>query len=144
MTFNLFSLFSALARHAQAQATFAATALAVSMCVSVASANDLTIHLPDNPSVSRQTVEYQCDAKGPDIGVPSGPFSVEYINVGGNSLAVVPVSGKGLVFSSVISASGVRYTAQQYTWWDAKGSVTLSSDSMTGKLQSSCSRVNHK
>lgn len=144
MTYNLFSFCSASVRHTRTKAILAATALAVSLCASVASANDLTIHLPDNPSVSRQTVEYQCDGKGPDIGVPSGPFSVEYIDVGGNSLAVVPVSGKGLIFSSVISASGVRYTSQQYTWWDAKGSVTLSSDSMAGRLQSSCSRVSHK
>jgi membrane-bound inhibitor of C-type lysozyme len=115
--------------------------LALSMCASMASANDLTIHLPDNSSVSRQTVQYRCDAKGSDIGVPSGPFAVEYINAGGNSLVVVPISGKGLIFSSVISGSGVRYTARQYTWWDAKGSVTLSADSMNGKVQSSCSRV---
>ena len=120
------------------------SAMALSMCGSMASANDLTIHLPDNPPVSRQTVEYQCDAKGSDIGVPSGRFAVEYINVGGNSLAVVPISGKGLIFSSVISADGVRYTARQYTWWDARGSVTLSADSLNGKVQSSCSRVNHR
>jgi len=141
MNHKFFTFFSPQARHTLAKATFAAAALALSICVPMASANDLTIHLPDNPSVSRQTVEYQCDAKGSDIGVPAGPFAVEYINAGGNSLVVVPISGKGLIFSSVISASGVRYTARQYTWWDAKGSVTLSSDSMNGKVQSSCSRV---
>jgi membrane-bound inhibitor of C-type lysozyme len=141
MTHKFLTFFGALAGHALAKATFAAAALALSICVSMASASDLTIHLPDNPSVSRQTVKYQCDAKGSDIGVPSGPFSVEYINAGANSLVVVPISGKGLVFSSVISGSGVRYSARQYTWWDARGSVILSYDSMNGKIQSSCSRV---
>ena len=75
------------------------------------------------------------------IGVPSGKFDVEYIEGGGNSLAIVPIAGNALVFANVSSGSGARYTAQQYTWWDAKGAVTLYSDSLTGKLQSACSRV---
>ena len=132
------------ARSSKAGAVSAVAALGLVLWVSPASANDLTIHLPDNPTFSRQSVEYQCDARGAEIGVPSGPFTVEYIDGGGNSLVVVPISGKGLIFSSVISGSGVRYTAQQYTWWDAKGSVTLSSDSLAGKIQSSCHRVDHK
>ncbi len=131
-------------RSSKARAVSVAIALGLVFRVSAASANDLTIHLPDNPTFSRQSVECQCDAKGAEIGVPSGTFTVEYITGGGNSLVVVPISGKGLIFSSVISGSGVRYTAQQYTWWDAKGSVTLSSDSLAGKIQSSCHRVGHK
>ncbi len=109
-----------------------------------ASGTDLTIRLPDNPSISRMSVDYQCDANGTKIGVPSGLFAVEYINAGGNSLVIVPVSGSALIFSNVTSGSGARYTAQQYTWWDAKGMVTLSSDSLTGKMQSSCQRVNRR
>jgi membrane-bound inhibitor of C-type lysozyme len=141
---NPFSLFGALARYAQGMANYAAIALGFLVCASVASATDLTIHLPDDPSVSRQSVEYQCDASGTSIGLGSGPFSVEYINAGTNSLVVVPISGNALIFSNVISGSGARYTAQHYTWWEAKGSVTLSSDSLTGKIQSSCHRVNRK
>lgn len=104
-------------------------------------ATNLTIRLPDSPPVSRKTVSYQCDAPGKQIGVPAGPFSVEYIDGGGNSLVVVPMSGNALIFANVSAASGARYTAQQYTWWDAKGSVTLYSDSLTGKLQTSCHPV---
>jgi membrane-bound inhibitor of C-type lysozyme len=107
------------------------------------SATDLTIHLPDAPPITRQTVTYQCDATGTTIGVPSGQFKVEYIDGGGNSLVVVPISGNALIFSNVSAASGSRYTAQQYTWWDAKGAVTLYSDSLTGKLQTSCHRAAH-
>ncbi len=108
------------------------------------SATDLTIHLPDNPSISRQSVEYQCHAKGPEIGVASVPFSVEYINGGGNSLVVVPIFRNALIFSNVASGSGARYTAQQYTWWEAGGSVTLWSDSLAGKMQSTCRRVKQR
>jgi membrane-bound inhibitor of C-type lysozyme len=107
----------------------------------VLSATDLTIHLPNSPEITRKTVTYNCDASGKAIGVPSSQFSVEYINGGGNSLAVVPISGNLLIFSSVTSGSGARYTAQQYTWWEAKGAVTLYSDSLAGKLQSSCHTV---
>jgi membrane-bound inhibitor of C-type lysozyme len=121
-----------------------ALALALFMCVSVAPAANLVIHLPDYPSVSHRTVEYQCDPNGIAIGVRSGPFPVEYINAGTNSLVVVPIYGKGQIFSSVIAASGVRYTARQYTWWESKGSVVLSSDSATGKIESTCSRVNRE
>jgi membrane-bound inhibitor of C-type lysozyme len=70
--------------------------------------------------------------------VPSGSFRVEYINGGGNSLVVVPIGGNALVFSNVMAGSGARYTTQQYTGWEAKGSVALSSDSLTGKIQSTC------
>lgn len=106
-----------------------------------ASATDLVIRLPDNPSISRRMVSYTCDAGGVKIGVPSGLFPVEYVNGGGNSLVTVPVSGNLLIFSNVFAGSGARYVAQQYTWWEAKGAVTLTSDSLTGKLQSSCHRA---
>jgi membrane-bound inhibitor of C-type lysozyme len=107
----------------------------------VLSATDLVIHLPDTPLVTRQNVTYQCDATGAAIGLPSGHFTVEYIEGGGNSLAIVPVSGNSLIFSNVSSGSGARYTAQQYTWWEVKGVATLYSNSLNGKSQSSCHRA---
>jgi membrane-bound inhibitor of C-type lysozyme len=110
----------------------------------MASPTDLKIHLPDLVPVSRTNVAYQCDANGAKIGLPSGRFEAEYINGGGNSLVVVPIAGNFLIFSSVSSASGARYVTQQYTWWEAKGSVTLYSDSLTGKLQTSCRAMNRQ
>ena len=107
-------------------------------------ATDIVIHLPEMPTVSRQSVFYQCDSIGPKIGVPAGSFPVEYINGGGNSLVVVRILGNSLIFSNVSSGSGARYTAQQYTWWEAKNSVVLYSDSLNGKLQTSCQPVPHK
>jgi membrane-bound inhibitor of C-type lysozyme len=85
---------------------------------SLALATDLTVRLPDFPSISRKSVSYQCDTQGKQIGVPAGPFLVEYIDGGGNSLVVVPISGNALIFANVNSVSGMRYTAQQYTWWE--------------------------
>ncbi len=55
----------------------------------------------------------------------AGPVSVSYINADPNHLAVVPVEGRMLVFASAISASGSRYTAGQYEWWEARGEAAL-------------------
>ncbi len=122
--------------------------LAIVPCVlalaSAASAEDITIHLPRNASISRKIVQYRCDAQAAKIGLPAGSFSVEYINGGGNSLAVVPINGNPVIFSNVISGSGARYTAQQFVWWDAKGAVTVYADALNGKLQSACQPVPSK
>jgi membrane-bound inhibitor of C-type lysozyme len=87
---------------------------------------------------------YSCDSVASRIGLPAGRVEVEYINGGGNSLVVIPLAGNALIFSNVSSASGSRYTAQQYTWWDAKGSATLYSNSINGKLQTACHPVKSK
>ena len=106
-------------------------------------ADDVVIHL--DGAVSRQVVLYQCDAQASKLGLPPVPFPVEYINGGGNSLAVLPIAGKSLIFANVLSGSGARYAAQQFTWWEAGGrGVTLSSDSLAGKMETSCQRVNPK
>lgn len=113
----------------------------VALSSAAARAEDITIHLPPGASVSQKTLQYQCDAQGPGMGVPGGAFPVEYIDGGGNSLVVVPISGKPLIFSRVLSASGARYAAQRYIWWEAKGTVTLYADSPEGKMQSACRPV---
>jgi len=118
--------------------------LVVGLSASAAKAEDLNIHLPANATISRKVVQYQCDSQGTKIGVPSNPFPVEYINGGGNSLAIVPISGNSIIFSNVISGSGARYTAQQFTWWEGHGAVTLYADSLAGKLQSVCQPVQVK
>lgn len=100
------------------------------------SAADLTIHLPDDASVSRKSARYQCDANAAKLGLPAEAFPVEYINGGGNSLVIVPVAGKPLLFVTVLSGSGARYAAQQYIWWEAHGTVTVSST--LEKESSSC------
>ena len=101
-------------RRAPETARFTLLTLGLLGLVGTLSATDLIIHLPHAPSLTRQNVQVQCDAQGTSIGVPAGPFSVEYINGGGNGLVVVPLGGNTLIFASVYAGSGVRYTAQQY------------------------------
>jgi membrane-bound inhibitor of C-type lysozyme len=110
----------------------------------LAGATDLTIHLSGTQPISRKTVQYQCDGQSAATGLPATAFSVEYINGGGNSLVIVPVNGASLIFTNVTSASGARYAAGQYIWWDAAGSVNFYSDSLAGKSQSACHRVGAK
>jgi membrane-bound inhibitor of C-type lysozyme len=111
-------------------------------CSALAGATDLTIHLNGSEPISRSTVKFQCDAQGAKMGLPDGVFPVEYLNGAGNSLAVVPVGGRSLIFANVFAGSGARYAAGQYIWWDAAGrSVTFTSDSLAGKMRSQCHRV---
>jgi membrane-bound inhibitor of C-type lysozyme len=107
-------------------------------------AADMTIHLPDPAPVSRRVGRYQCDAAAAKLGLPSGPFSVEYLNGGGNSLAVLPISGKPLIFANVISGSGARYAAREYVWWEASGrSISLSSE-IGDKVRTECREIDRK
>jgi membrane-bound inhibitor of C-type lysozyme len=108
-------------------------------CSALAGATDLTIHLNGSQPISRKTVKVQCDAQGSKMGLPAGIFSVEYLNGAGNSLAVVPVGGNSRIFANVVSGSGARYAAGENIWWDAGGrGITFSSDSLAGKMTSSC------
>lgn len=120
-------------------------ALGLSTATVAASGRDLTIHLKGSEPITRQSVTFQCDLEGVTLGLPAGPFSVEYINGAGNSLAILPISGKSLIFANVMAASGARYAAGSYIWWDAgTRGTTLYSDSLAGKDQSSCQRMDTK
>jgi membrane-bound inhibitor of C-type lysozyme len=111
----------------------------------VASATELTIQLNSSQPITRQTVQYQCDAQGVAMGLPAAAFPVEYVNGAGNSLAILPVHGMSLIFANVSSGSGARYAASDYIWWDAAGrSTSFSSDSLAGKMRSVCHRVDAK
>jgi membrane-bound inhibitor of C-type lysozyme len=109
-------------------------------------ATDLTIHLTGEAPVSRRVVQFQCDSTGVQMGLPAGAFPVEYLDGDGNSLAVLPIGGRSLIFANVISASGARYAAGRYIWWDAGSrGVHLYSDfdSLDGKKQATCHSVSH-
>ncbi|HEY3456603.1 MAG TPA: MliC family protein [Bryobacteraceae bacterium] len=110
-----------------------------------AMAAELTLQLAGNDPIVQHTRTYRCDSHAAAIGLPSGNFEVQYVNGAGNSLAVLPINGKSLIFSNVISGSGARYAARQYIWWEAgiRG-VTLYSDSLAGKNQTACQEVKQK
>jgi membrane-bound inhibitor of C-type lysozyme len=124
---------------------------AVLSVAAAAGATDLTVHLKGSQPLARMTMQFACDAQGVKMGLPAGVFSVEYINEtgshsgAGNHLAVLPIHGASLIFANVISGSGARYAAGEYIWWDAAGrSVSLSSNSLAGKMRSECHRVASK
>ena len=81
METNIQTLYRAITSYTKAR--FTAVVIGLIACTCLVSATDLTIRLPDHAEISRQNVNYQCDARGPSIGVPAGTFSVEYINGGG-------------------------------------------------------------
>lgn len=119
-----------------------ATAAAMLAIAATARATDLTLHLKGSQPLKRETIRYVCDAKGVKMGLPSGTFSVEYINGAGNHLAILPIHGRSLIFANVFAGSGARYALAEYIWWDAAGrDVSLSSDSLAGKFRSECHRV---
>lgn len=90
----------------------------------------------------RSTTKYQCDANGAKMGLPAGVFEVEYLNETNNHLAVVPVKGKPMIFVTVSSGSGAKYTAQQFVWWEAGGrGTTFESDFPGPKASSACKEV---
>jgi membrane-bound inhibitor of C-type lysozyme len=117
------------------------TGVGVLVWSGLAGATELTIHLSGSQPVIPTTVKYECDVPGVTMGLPAGVFSVQYLNGAGNSLVVVPVGGSSLIFANVVSGSGARYAAGQYIWWEAGGGVTFSSDSIAGKMSSTCHRV---
>lgn len=103
---------------------------------------DLVIHLPGNDRVTRNVVRMKCDATAIKLGASASSFSVEYINAGAIALAVLPIEGKPLVFSSVMSGSGARYAAGRFIWWDAgRRGITLSVPTGAGEDRGSCQPV---
>jgi membrane-bound inhibitor of C-type lysozyme len=111
----------------------------------IAAAADLNIPLGKDASVERSTAEFRCDAAGVKLGLPAGPFIVEYINGGGNALAVLPIHEKPMIFASVFAADGARYAAGRFIWWDAPGrSITLSAETTEGHEQSDCKAAEKK
>lgn len=141
---GLFNLRGAVTPSARIWVTYLGVVMGALGPAVTAPAEDIAIHLPQNATVSRKTVRYRCDVQAGKVGLPSGSFPVEYIDGGGNSLAVVPINGNPIVFSNVVSASGARYAAQQFIWWDAKGVVTVSADTPSGNVQSICRPIPSK
>ncbi len=72
-------------------------------------ADPLTIDLPGAASEVRDDVAYSCTG--------DRKVSVDYINAGGNSLAIVDLGDRTVLMVTVISGSGARYAGQQYVWW---------------------------
>lgn len=122
----------------QYAAVLAGAVLAVS---AAALAENLTVPLPGT-QVARIRATFACGADGVALGLPSQPFTVEYLNAGENHLAILPLHGKSMVFANVISGSGARYAAGRYIWWDAGDrGVTLYAEGIDGHPKADCHLV---
>lgn len=64
-------------------------------------------------------------------------LSVQYVNSGINSLAILPISGEERIFVNVISGSGVRYVSGQFTWW-TKGKAAFLENAMKEDSNVNC------
>jgi len=119
----------------------AAIAGAMFLMGMAAIAEDLSISLP-GVEIVRIHASFQCGPEGVPLGLPSGTFPVEYINAGENHLAVLPLWGKQQILANVVSASGARYAAGRYIWWDAGDrGVTLYAEGIDGHRKADCHLV---
>ncbi len=100
-------------RHALAGTAFL---LAIAAGQSAAQAATVTIDVPSAATVDTTTVRYRCGAM---------PVTVDYINSGPVSLAVLHLPDDLVVAANVISGSGARYAGAQYIWWTSGSGVTL-------------------
>lgn len=74
------------------------------------------LNFPGN--FERNVVTYQCE------GIEE-QLAVTYVNAAPNFLAIVPIEGQNLVFVTVLSASGAKYAAGEYEWWNKGAEATL-------------------
>ncbi|OQS43884.1 MliC family protein [Chromobacterium haemolyticum] len=97
---------------------------ALTLSSAVALAKPLT--LPEIQAGQRQVVNYVCAG--------GAKLAVKYYNVkNGQSFAVLPIKGKAMLLSNVVSGSGAKYAAEQYSWW-TKGPEGTLRDEITDKV----------
>jgi len=79
----------------------------------------LQIELGAQSDFERRGIVYDC--------ATDAPLAVTYINAAPNFLAIVPVAEQPepLIFTAVISASGVRYASGQWIWWTKGADASL-------------------
>jgi membrane-bound inhibitor of C-type lysozyme len=102
---------------------FTAFALGAALCVlplssSANAQSGLSVPLALGRDGSVNAVRYRC-GDGTDL-------TVQYINAGANSLAMIPLKGETLIFVSVVSQSGVRYVSGASEWYIKDTEATLS------------------
>ncbi|WP_375452731.1 MliC family protein [uncultured Devosia sp.] len=91
--------------------------LAIPAAPSLAQSVQSTVTLSLDGDAEQKTVQYDCGE--------FGPLGVVYINAGSNFLALVPVEGETLIFTTVLSASGARYLSGTHEWATKGPEATL-------------------
>ena len=102
---------------------------------------DLHIFLRGTDPISYKLARFSCDGYAVEFGLPQGEFQVEYFNGDGNSLAVLPINGRSLVFANVLSGSGARYVAARYIWSDGGMRGASLSDAVSAEKHTLCRQV---
>ncbi|GBR45313.1 MliC family protein [Neokomagataea thailandica] len=89
-----------------------------------------------------QSARYRCVEQPAALRsvLPKGVFSAAYINLDDISLLAVSIHNKTQIFSSVVSASGAKYAAGSYEWWEEHGEVSFT-DTEQGKAVLTCKEV---
>jgi len=67
-------------------------------------------------------------------------LSVQYVNSGANSLAILPIDGEDRIFVNVVSGSGARYASGADVWWTKGDTATLENELEEGNIQECQSR----
>ena len=79
---------------------------------------DLNVGINLSGDVQIVTAIYGCGDGAPEL-------TVKYINAAPNFFAIIPIEGQDVVFVNVISASGAKYVAAEYEWWNKGADATL-------------------
>lgn len=105
--------------------------LFVALALSGAAAVAKPLTLPEIPAGQRQLVNYVC--------ADGAKLTVKYYNVkNGQSFAVLPIEGKTMLLTNVVSGSGAKYAAEQYSWWTKGPEGTLRNENSDKVLLDDC------
>ncbi|MEO6394851.1 MAG: MliC family protein [Devosia sp.] len=82
-----------------------------------------SVNLSLGGSAEKRSVIYDCESHE--------PLTVTYLNAAPNFLAIIPITDDetgltdDVVFVSVLTASGARYEAGSFVWWNKGTDATL-------------------
>lgn len=79
---------------------------------------DLNVGINLSGDVQIVTAIYGC-------GEGSEPLTVKYVNAAPNFFAIVPIDGKDLVMTNVVTASGAKYVSGVWEWWNKGADASL-------------------
>ncbi len=106
---------------------FATVAFVAALWVGAATATASALTLDLSGDAQRTRVTYTCRASK---DAAPAEMVVEYINLPGNTLAVLPIDGKPTLFVDVVAGSGAQYVSGRRIWW-TKGSGARLYDAVT-------------
>lgn len=86
----------------------------------------LSIPLRSGATDSVQSQTYTCG--GGEV------LSVQYVNAGPNSLALLSIEGEERIFVNVVAASGARYVSGAHVWWTKGETATLENRMEEGSI----------